>query len=147
MTIRLIKHEAVPKCGTYEVPFSDGRPSRYFYWDDEASRRLRPDIMDGEAAKQEALRLARTEQDKLDSALIKALNDTWLSPSQIRARLTSPTRMAAVAAALERPAHSGLIDRKTQEINAHRRGRGSLAIKHYRRRTPDQDQGMSLEHT
>jgi hypothetical protein len=32
--VRLIKHEAVPKCGSYEVRFADGRPSRYFYWDD-----------------------------------------------------------------------------------------------------------------
>ena len=82
-----------------------------------------------------------------DPEIIKVLDDTWLSPPQIRARLMSPTRTAAVAAALERLAHSGLIDRKTQEINAHRRGRGSLAIKHYRRRTLDQDQGMSLEHS
>ena len=30
--IRIIKHdEAVPKCGSYEVRFSDGRPSKYFY--------------------------------------------------------------------------------------------------------------------
>ena len=32
--IRLIKHEAVPNCGSFEVRFPDGRPSRYFYWDD-----------------------------------------------------------------------------------------------------------------
>jgi hypothetical protein len=24
------RHEAVPKCGSYEVRFSDGRPSKYF---------------------------------------------------------------------------------------------------------------------
>ncbi len=28
--IRLIKHEAVPTCGSFEVRFADGRPSRYF---------------------------------------------------------------------------------------------------------------------
>jgi hypothetical protein len=27
-TVRLIKHEAVPKCGSFEVRFSDGTPSR-----------------------------------------------------------------------------------------------------------------------
>jgi hypothetical protein len=27
--VHLIKHEAVPKCGSFEVRFSDGRPSRY----------------------------------------------------------------------------------------------------------------------
>jgi hypothetical protein len=38
--IRILKHEAVPTCGSYEVHFPDGRPSRYFYWDDVPSRRL-----------------------------------------------------------------------------------------------------------
>jgi hypothetical protein len=32
--IRIINHEAVPKCGSYEVRYSDGRPSAYFYWED-----------------------------------------------------------------------------------------------------------------
>ena len=30
---RIIKHEAVPKAGSFEVRFADGRPSRYFYYD------------------------------------------------------------------------------------------------------------------
>ena len=42
--IRIIPHEAVPLCGSFEVRFPDGRPSRYFYWDDIAGRRLRPDM-------------------------------------------------------------------------------------------------------
>jgi hypothetical protein len=32
--IRLIKHEAVPKRGSYEVRFPDGMQSNYFYRDD-----------------------------------------------------------------------------------------------------------------
>jgi len=28
--IRIIPHEAVPKCGSYEVRFPDGRPSRFY---------------------------------------------------------------------------------------------------------------------
>jgi len=32
MSIRLIKHEAVPRCGSFEVRFPDGKPSQYFYW-------------------------------------------------------------------------------------------------------------------
>ncbi len=32
--VRLIKHEAVPNCGSCEVRFPDGGPSKYFYWDD-----------------------------------------------------------------------------------------------------------------
>ena len=42
MPIEVIKHEAVPKCGSYEVRYSDGQPSRYFYFEDLPSRRLRP---------------------------------------------------------------------------------------------------------
>ena len=63
--IRIIPHEAVPKCGSYEVRFPDGRPSRFYYWDDIAGRRLRPDLFDGATAKREAQRLAQAEQDKL----------------------------------------------------------------------------------
>ena len=52
--IRLIKHEVAPKCGSYEVRFPDGRPSRYFYWDDIPGRRLRPYLIDGATAEREA---------------------------------------------------------------------------------------------
>jgi hypothetical protein len=41
MPIEIIKHEAVPKCGSYEVRYSDGRPSSYFYFEDMPSRRLK----------------------------------------------------------------------------------------------------------
>ena len=53
--VRLIKHKAVPKCVSYEVRFPDGGPSRYFYWDDEASRRLRPDLLTGAEALEKAI--------------------------------------------------------------------------------------------
>ena len=43
--IRIIKHEAVPNCGSYEVRFADGRASVFFYWDDVASRRLWPELL------------------------------------------------------------------------------------------------------
>ena len=33
LKIRIIKHEAVPDCGSYEVRFPDGRPSKYFYFE------------------------------------------------------------------------------------------------------------------
>jgi hypothetical protein len=32
--IRIIRHEAVPQTGSFEVRFADGRPSRFFYFDD-----------------------------------------------------------------------------------------------------------------
>jgi hypothetical protein len=38
----------------------EGRPSRFFYWDDEPSRRLRPEQVDSKQALQEAQTLART---------------------------------------------------------------------------------------
>ena len=41
--IQIIRHEAVPKCGSYEVRFPDGRPSKFFYWEDS---RLKSDQVD-----------------------------------------------------------------------------------------------------
>jgi hypothetical protein len=34
--IRIIPHapEGIPDCGSFEVWFADGRPSEFFYWDD-----------------------------------------------------------------------------------------------------------------
>jgi hypothetical protein len=63
--IRIIPHEAVPLCGSFEVRFPDGRPYRYFYWDDIPGRRLQPDLVDSVVAKLEAQSLARREQDAL----------------------------------------------------------------------------------
>ena len=39
-SVRLIKHEAVPHCGSFEIRFPDDRPSKYVYWDDLPGRRL-----------------------------------------------------------------------------------------------------------
>jgi hypothetical protein len=62
--VRLIKQEAVPTCGSYEVRFSDGRPSRYFFWDDIPGRRLNPDLVDSAKALESAKAFARTERDR-----------------------------------------------------------------------------------
>ena len=62
MSIRIIKHEAVPQTGSIEVRFSDGRPSTYFY--DISSRRLSPEQMDSNRALEAAKALARSERDK-----------------------------------------------------------------------------------
>jgi hypothetical protein len=48
--VRLIRNEAVPKCGSFEVRFPDGRTSKYFYWDYLPSRRLRLELVDGATA-------------------------------------------------------------------------------------------------
>ena len=58
--VRLIKTESVPKCGTYEV-----RVSYFFDWDDEKSRRLRPEQIDGAEALKRATAIARAERAKL----------------------------------------------------------------------------------
>jgi hypothetical protein len=48
--IRIVKHEAVPECGSFEVRFPDDRPSQFFYWDDIPARRPRSDILESDAA-------------------------------------------------------------------------------------------------
>jgi hypothetical protein len=48
--VRLIKHKAVPDCGSYELRFPDGRPSKYFYFDNLPGRRLRSDVVDRSVA-------------------------------------------------------------------------------------------------
>lgn len=64
--IRIIKHEAISDCGSYEVAFPGGRPSVYFYWEDIPGRRLRPKQVTSAVALEAAQKLAREEQDKLD---------------------------------------------------------------------------------
>jgi hypothetical protein len=58
--IRIIKHEAIPDCGSFEVKIL-GEPSQYFYWDDNAGRRLRPDAMTQEQALEAAKAFARSK--------------------------------------------------------------------------------------
>ena len=62
--IRIIKHEAVPKCGSFEVRFPDGRPSQYFYWEDLPGRRLRSDLVASDVALERANAFARAERDR-----------------------------------------------------------------------------------
>lgn len=65
MPIRIIRHEAIPKTGSFEVRFDDGRPSRFFYWEDIPGRRLRPDAVDSRRALQEAKTFAGAEREKM----------------------------------------------------------------------------------
>jgi hypothetical protein len=58
--IRIIKHEAVPDCGSFEVRLPD-RTRKFWYWDDIAGRRLRPDSLTQEQAKA----FARAARDAL----------------------------------------------------------------------------------
>ena len=52
--VRIIKHEAVPQCGSFELRFADGGPSQYYYWDDIPARRMRPETLDRETALEKA---------------------------------------------------------------------------------------------
>jgi len=62
-SIRIIKHEAVPACGSFEVRFPDDRPSKYSYWDDIPARRMRPEISDQVTAPEKARAIARAAGD------------------------------------------------------------------------------------
>jgi hypothetical protein len=64
--VRLVKHEAVKRCGSYEIRFPDGRPSRFVYWDDLPGRRLRPEVVDQAVALRVAKIFARAEQRMLN---------------------------------------------------------------------------------
>lgn len=65
--IRIIRHEAVPDCGSFEVRFGDGRASKFFYWDDVPARRLRPEILTSVVALMQAKGFARAMSDKDDA--------------------------------------------------------------------------------
>ena len=54
----------MPDSGSFEVRFTDGRPSRYFYFDDVLARRLRPEILSSDQALEQAKAFARAERDK-----------------------------------------------------------------------------------
>jgi hypothetical protein len=76
-SIRIIKHESVPQTGSYEVRFPDGRPSAYFYFDDNPGRRSITEKMTSAEALQAAKALARAEQDKFDSQYALHHQPAW----------------------------------------------------------------------
>ena len=76
MKIRVIKHERVPYCGSYKVRFPDGRPSKYFYFENLPGRRLRPDRVEQATAEQSAERFAREEWSDLCGAMCLLMNLT-----------------------------------------------------------------------
>jgi hypothetical protein len=60
--VRLIKHEIVPKCGSYEVR-EYGRLSLYFYWADVACPRLDSNTLTSEQAFETAKPAAHRARD------------------------------------------------------------------------------------
>jgi hypothetical protein len=76
--VHLRKHEAVQDCGSFEVWFDDGRPSKFFYFDDLPNRRLRPDVMTKPQAAEAAQAFARAERDKMEGGQGAASRCLWL---------------------------------------------------------------------
>jgi hypothetical protein len=73
-SVRLIKHEAVPQSGSFEIRFPDSRPSKYIYWDDTRGRRsIRPGNVDQAVALRVAKIFARAEQH----ALNRGIRNPW----------------------------------------------------------------------
>jgi hypothetical protein len=67
-TVRLIRHEAVPRCGSFEVRLSDGTPGQYF---DEPGRR-RPEQVGHKEALEQGRTFARAKRDRKSSRLWRA---------------------------------------------------------------------------
>jgi hypothetical protein len=105
---RSIKHEAVPNCGSYEVRYSDGRPS----FEDVAGRRLRPEQFTSEQAEHEAKKFAQAANKAANGSSAwngraycasiprfpvapKFIRGVNLSPRGWRSRHTSPVSGAA----------------------------------------------------
>ena len=61
--IRIIRHEVIPSCGSFEVRFADGRESRFFIFEDVPGRRLRRGLLTSERALEQAKAFARAERD------------------------------------------------------------------------------------
>jgi hypothetical protein len=79
MNVRLIKHEVVPNCGSYELRLPDGRPSKFFYFENLPSRRLRPGLVDHAVAE----RVAKLLAAQSSACWIAQLNVTTLiKPNQ-----------------------------------------------------------------
>jgi hypothetical protein len=58
----IIRHEAAKNFGSYEVKFSDGKPSKIFNWDDDP--RVRPGVLTSEQALEKARAFADAERHK-----------------------------------------------------------------------------------
>ena len=69
-TVRIIKHEAIPGCGSFEVRYGDGRP-QFFHWADIPPRWLRPETLDHETAREQAKATARTGPLEFQRAILR----------------------------------------------------------------------------
>ena len=60
----IVRHEGPKDSGSYQVRFSDGRPHKFFNWDDDLSRQGRPGVLTSEQALEKARAFADAERDK-----------------------------------------------------------------------------------
>ena len=58
-SVCIIRHEAIPQTGSYEVKFTDGRPSVFHYFDDDPGRRSITGKMTSAQALEQAKALAQ----------------------------------------------------------------------------------------
>ena len=109
----LIKHEVIPKCGSFEVRFPDGGPSRYFFWEDISGRRLRPDLVDSETA----LELAKRRLLKPNGIglWVTTQMEIEMEPKRIAAVVALTAAMAAPAFAQAAPRSASTQHRLQQE--------------------------------
>ena len=93
--IRIIPHapEGIPDCGSFEVWFADGRPSQYFYWDDNPGRASTTRKMDQTQAKEAARALARAERDKLEHTCLLCDGGGWVCEEHPDQPWQGPTRL------------------------------------------------------
>lgn len=80
--VRIIPHEtrlsdgSSLRCGSYEVRWPGG--NQFFYWDDDASRRLRPDALTRDQALERARALARDKRAAIEHACICCEGTGWV---------------------------------------------------------------------
>ena len=81
----IIRHDGAKDSGSFEVRFLGGRPTKFFYWDDDPSRRLRPDMLTGGQALRQARAFAKTERTRIPDE-VRRYRPTQRSWAAVRSR-------------------------------------------------------------
>ena len=82
LAVGLIKHEVVPKCGSFEVRFPDSK-SVYFYWDDELGRRRPEQIGSKEARAGTSVCARRARRPQMRASSSPAIPDLDLHGARL----------------------------------------------------------------
>ena len=98
--IRIIPHSSkgIENMGSFEVRFPDGRPSQYFYWDNNRGRAAITLHMSQDQARRAAVIVARTEQASFDNGRPGCLLKTKAGSARIIRTSLLQDRTAADAA-------------------------------------------------